>query len=206
MKKLLLLILASCVLLAVGCENAAQTTTSQETTTAETTATEQTTAASTTTYPSMEPFPKIENWTPDTNQPWNFTPVCQHKNCDSHVTVTMANDTFAEVPESIELIIEYTPEDPQKNPINSTFCYYGVYLEKLYDYVYSPTDAEYPNAWIRLPLYPEQRAGRRFGPKITENIVFEEKLPEGVKLTHGKYRFVICVGNEPQYVYFEIKA
>ena len=42
MKKLLLLILASAILLAVGCENAAQTTTSQETTTAETTATETT--------------------------------------------------------------------------------------------------------------------------------------------------------------------
>ena len=59
MKKLLLLILASAILLAVGCENAAQTTTSQETTTAETTATETTpttteqttTAGMTTTLP-----------------------------------------------------------------------------------------------------------------------------------------------------------
>lgn len=145
-------------------------------------------------------FPKWE----DPEEPWNFSPACGHDDCyNLDIEFVLEQTVFTEIPKSIT----YTRENKTPGKEGKDFCFMATALEKKHYYVYSFVDLPFPPAWIREPFYGGAPIlGVVDGKKTEITIVFDRFMQNGAELTPGEYRLVFFVGNEPQYVYFEIKA
>ncbi len=160
--------------------------------------------------------PATEQWKPRADEPWNFTADYYDSGALIDPTtvfkfdyeLSLAEDTFYEVPEYLEISLVNKTGDPA--------LYTLMFIEKRYDDIYhidNPTvhislgSKGNLQAWVRIPFMTEEDVL----DKVTESektgkIYLQENLKADYEFTPGRYRLVIpLLDGKTHYLNFYIE-
>lgn len=141
-----------------------------------------------------------EEWKPNADEPWNFTPggygggfIDMAEDYEYDYLLALTEDTFYEVPEYLEVGILNKTGDPAAHKM--------MFIEKSYANIYDIDTPNYttvlmgdghPSAWVRIPFMTDEKPLKT----VAENRCFgrvylQENLKAKYEFTPGAYRLVI---------------